>query len=163
MILARITADINSPGRGLDVVTALSHLRSLASAIGQHIESYSAGLPDGGRSLVGILFSMLSYLTDNDVDLYANAGVARPQYAGGGNEGNIFRQFVMQHMGIMEVFVRLDAALLRERQNDFGTVIQKVRANGPSNGDRDQFQRLLNVMRQVWDGESAGIAILLLC
>lgn len=155
LIIHFINTDIENAGRGISVVEGLRRFRLLSSAIGQHIGSYTQDvLPNGGRGLVTLLLNMLAWIADRDQDLYANARVPRAQYAGGGNTGNMFREFVREHVGIMDEVTRLPAALLRERRDAFVAIIQTIRANGPSNGDRAQFQRLVGELQRNFDRES---------
>lgn len=155
LIKHSIAANIANASQGQSVGGALQSFRTLSNAIGTHIQGYTAGqaLPDSGRGLAVLLFEILEYITNADEDLYANARVLRAQYAGGGNTGNLFREFVREHMGIMEVLLRLPVPLLRDRRVVFRNVIQRVRDHGPSNGDAAQYQQLLNVMARIWDGE----------
>lgn len=149
-IVNDIAVNTQNASRGLTVAGGLREFRTLASAIGQHVRSYGRNLPGNGRSLIDILFKMLLYMTERDEDVYANARAPRAQYAGGGNTGNIFREFVREHMWIIELVQRLPAPVLRLNQNTIRVVIERVRSYGPLNGDRAQFQQLVNVLSQVW-------------
>lgn len=157
-ILSNIAVNVENSSRGYTVVEGLRNLRIFADAVSTHIAFYTPQrvLPDSGRALVGLLLEMLAYITDRDVDLYATAAMPRAQYAGGGNTGNIFREFVKEHNGILEAFRvnRLPVELLRERRPIFEAIIGKVRGHGASNGDREQFQRLLNVLYTIYQRKS---------
>lgn len=153
-ILSSIAANVENASRGLSVVDGLRSFRSLSNAIGQHIDFYKRTLPDSGRGLGGILLEMLSYITDQDEDLYAHSRAPRALYVGGGNTGNLFREFVKEPMGTMEVLLRLPVPFLQERQEAFRAIIGKTRGHGPTNGDSAQFQQLLTMMHQVWQRES---------
>lgn len=155
LIKHSIAANIANASQGQSIGSGLQSFRTLANAIGTHIQGYTAGqaLPDNGRGLAALLFEMLEYITNTDEDLYAYARAPRAQYAGGGNTGNIFREFVREHMGLMEVLLRLPVPLLRDRRLVFRNIIQRVRDHGPSNGDAAQYQQLLNVMARIWDSK----------
>lgn len=159
LIKHSIAANVANASQGQSIGSSLQSFRGLANAVGTHIQGYRAGqaLPDNGRNLAALLFEMLEYIISADEDLYANARIPRAQYAGGGNTGNLFREFVREHMGIMEVLLRLPVPLLRDRRLIFRNIIQRVRDHGPSNGDAAQYQQLLNVMARIWDGELRSI------
>lgn len=151
-ILSNIALNVENSSRGYTIVEGLRSLRTFVDAVSAHIVSYTRlrVLPDGGRGLVGQLMEMLAYITDRDVDMYATAAIPRAQYAGGGNTGNLFREFVREHNGILEGFQRLPVALLRERRQTFEAIISKIRGHGVTNGDRAQYQQLLSVLHAIY-------------
>lgn len=158
-IVSRIAVNVENSVHGMSVAEGFRAFRNLANAVGQHMDYYvrRRALPDSGRGLVGILMEILTYITDQDEDLYATARVARAQYAGGGNTGNIFREFVREHLWVREVLMPVPVPLLRERRQAFEAVIGKVRAHGPTHGDRAQFQQLVNVLFQIYQRESSAL------
>lgn len=148
--VSQIAVNIANSGHGLTIAGGLREFRALANALEQHTVAYGRILPDNGRTLVGVYFDILMYITRQDEDAYANAPIPRVQYAGGGNSGNIFREFVREHMWIMDILRRLPVALLRAHQTSLGNVIARIRGYGPHNGDQAQFQQLINILAQVW-------------
>lgn len=152
LITYDLAVNVANASQGTNVVNGYQRLRNLADAIGNHIQFYTQqqGLPrDNGRALVSILFDMLDYIVSRDEDAYANVNIPRAQYAGGGNTGNIFREFVRQPMVIIEALQRVPELLMAERQNAFVAIFQKIRDNGSENGDQAQFRQLLVSLQQI--------------
>ena len=153
-IVSSFSLNIRNPAEGFDVAAVLVEFKALAAVVHQHMEYCARRLTDREqrcqRDLLDILLGMLSFITKNDEDLYSRAGAPRPHYAGTGNAGRLFRQFVNEPTGLMNVFARINDDLLRQRKAEFRAIVAKVVELGPSNGDQTQYTRLRNMLDQLW-------------